>query len=105
MITADIQTTLSTPNKTYVPQVVMQTTITTEGKLVTSCFITYAAAYVTNLGKPDEAWKDTGQRGSIHIDNMDKPDAALADYTQTIKDLMAKLSEVVAAVNAVKKVL
>ncbi len=99
-----LQTTPATPNAVYAPQFVLQMGIM-NGKLVTSCQITLAAAKVVNAGTPQEQWEPTGQTQMIYIGDLDNPDPDLLFLAIKIGVLKEKLTDLIERINQTRKVL
>ncbi len=99
-----LQTTPSTPNAVYVPQFMLQTGVH-NGKLITSCQITFAAVKGVNIGTKDEQWVATGQTQMIYIGDIANPEPDLAKLGVKINQFYTYLMELLEAINATRKVL
>ncbi len=99
-----LQTTPSTPNAVYVPQFMLQTGIN-NGKLITSCQITFAAAKGVNIGTKDEQWVSTGQTQMIYISDITNPEPDIAKFGTQMNKFYNDLMAMIEAINATRKVL
>lgn len=100
----ELKTTIAIPNAVYVANVNFQTGIN-NGKPITACQITFAAARVENEGTPEETWEQSGMTRMVHLPDLFKPEADLEKYSVAIGELYTKLLSLAESINDTRKVL
>lgn len=99
-----LTTKVKIPDSVYVPMIMMQTGIN-QGKLITSCQLTLAAAKGTDPGTDKENWEATGQSSTIYIYDLVNLDPGYEQFGDQVKRIYGDILILIAAINEVKKVL
>ncbi len=100
----NLETTVAVPNAVYAPMIMFQTGIN-NGKLIPSCQITLAACKVLNEGKANETYEATGQTQMIHIADLNNLSADIAKVGSQVVTLLDGVTNLIAEINATRKVL